>query len=87
MTVIADVTGSLLGPSVFGQLREASSVSYDLVDGAAVKSPSHQSVPSGGFNGEGAPIAVGALLVGAVNLQSKKAASITHPEAAWGKAH
>ncbi|MBR1237873.1 phage major capsid protein [Bradyrhizobium sp. AUGA SZCCT0182] len=76
-TVVEDVSGTLLGPSVFGQLRELSAVSYDLVDGAAVKSPSHSSVPSGGFFGEGAPITVGALLIGAVNLQTKKAASIT----------
>ncbi|MBR1296649.1 phage major capsid protein [Bradyrhizobium sp. AUGA SZCCT0042] len=76
-TAVEDVSSTLLGPSVFGQLRELSAVSYDLVDGAAVKSPSHSSVPSGGFFGEGAPITVGALLIGAVNLQTKKAASIT----------
>ena len=32
---IAEITSTLLGPSVFGQLRELSAVSYDLVDGAA----------------------------------------------------
>jgi hypothetical protein len=74
---IQDVTSTLLGPSVFSQLRELSAVSYDPVDGAAVKAPSHQSVPSGGFFGEGQQITVGALLIGAVNLQTKKAASIT----------
>jgi len=58
-------------------LREASAVSYDLVDGKAVKVPSHVSVASGGFFGEGAPINVGSLLISAVNLQTKKAASIT----------
>jgi hypothetical protein len=34
---------------------ERSAVSYDLVGGSAVKVPSHSSVPSGGFVGEGAP--------------------------------
>ena len=76
-TVIADITGSLLGPSVFSQLRALSAASYDMIDGAAVKAPSHQSVPSGGFVGEGQAIKVGSLLIGAVNLQTKKAASIT----------
>ncbi len=74
---IADVTGSLLGPSVFARLRALSAVSYDMVDGHAIKAPSHVSVASGGFFGEGAPINVGSLLIGAVNLQTKKAASIT----------
>ena len=74
---IADVTGSLLGPSVFARLRALSAVSYDMVDGHAVKAPSHVSVASGGFFGEGAPINVGSLLISAVNLQTKKAASIT----------
>jgi hypothetical protein len=46
-------------------LREASAVSYDLVDGKAVKVPSHVSVASGGFFGEGAPINVGSLLISA----------------------
>ena len=76
-TVIEDITGSLLGASAFAQLRALSGASYDLVDGAAVRAPMHQSVASGGFVGEGAPISVGALLIGAVNLQAKKAASIT----------
>jgi hypothetical protein len=69
-TVIADVSSTLLGPSVFG--RELNAASYDLIDGAAVKAPSHQSVASGGFFGEDQPITVGALLIGAVNLQAKK---------------
>ncbi len=73
---IADVTGSLLGPSVFARLRALSAVSYDMVDGATVRTPTHVSVASGGFFGEGAPINVGSLLIGAVNLQTKKAASI-----------
>jgi hypothetical protein len=40
---IADVTSSLLGPSVFGQLRALSAVSYDPFAGAAIKVPTHQS--------------------------------------------
>ena len=76
-TVIEDVSSTLLGASAFAQLRALSGASYDLVDGAAVRAPMHQSVASGGFVGEGAPIGVGALLIGAVNLQTKKAASIT----------
>jgi len=53
--VIADVTTSLLGPSVFGQLR-ALGVSYIFVEGSTLKIVSHQSVASGGFIGEAAPI-------------------------------
>ena len=58
-SVIADVAGTLLGPSVFGQLREMSAASYSLVDGAAVKTIAHSSVASGGFVSEGEPIQVG----------------------------
>ena len=75
-SVIADVAGTLLGPSVFGQLREMSAASYSLVDGAAVKTIAHSSVASGGFVSEGEPIQVGALLIGPVNLPAKKAALI-----------
>lgn len=76
-TVIADINSSLLGPSVFSQLRELSGVSYDMVDGHMVKAPSHLSVASGGFFGEGQPITVGSLLISAISLPTKKAASIT----------
>jgi hypothetical protein len=76
-TAIMDISTTLLGQSVFGQLRALSPVSYDLVDGAAIKALSHSSVPSGGFFGEGQPISVGALLISAINLQAKKCASLT----------
>ena len=36
---IADITSTLLGPSVFGQLRALSAASYDMVDGMAVRAP------------------------------------------------
>ena len=74
---VADIATNLLPASVLSQLRAASGQPYAFVAGSTVKVPIHSPIASGGFVAEGDPIKVGALILTALGLKPKKAASIT----------
>ena len=63
--------------SALAQLRAASGQDYAFIDGAVARVPVHTPTPSGGFVAEGGAIPVGALIIAALGLKPKKAASIT----------
>jgi hypothetical protein len=75
-TVVQDVADNLLPASVLAQLRSYG-LAYAFIDGAVARVPVHTPTPSGGFVAEGGAIPVGALIIAALGLKPKKAASIT----------
>jgi hypothetical protein len=75
--VVQDIADSLLPASALAQLRAASGQPYAFIDGAVAKVPVHAPTPSGGFVLEAGAIPVGALILTALTLKPKKAASIT----------
>jgi Phage capsid family len=74
--VVQDIADNLLPASVLTQLR-AQGLAYGFIDGAVARVPVHTPTPSGGFVLEAGAIPVGALILTALNLKPKKAASIT----------
>jgi hypothetical protein len=66
-----------LPASALAQLRAASGQDYAFIDGAVARVPVHTPTPSRGFVAEGGAIPVGALIIAALGLKPKKAASIT----------
>ena len=75
--VVVDIATNLLPASTLAQLRAASGQDYAFIDGAVARVPVHTPTPSGGFVAEGGVIPVGALIIVALVLKPKKAASIT----------
>jgi len=61
---------------VLAQLRSYG-LANGFIDGAVALMPVHTPTPSGGFVAEGGAIPVGALIIAALGLKPKKAASIT----------
>src|SRR4029450_2243398 len=74
--VVQDVADNLLPASALAQLRSMG-LAYSFIDGAVARVPVHAPTPSGGFVLEAGAIPVGALILTALNLKPKKAASIT----------
>jgi hypothetical protein len=75
--VVVDIATNLLPASALAQLRAASGQDYAFIDGAVARVPVHTPTPSGGFVAESGVIPVGALIIAALGLKPKKAASIT----------
>ncbi len=76
-TAVEDLATNLLPQSALVQLRALSGQPYAFIDGAAnIRIPVHAPAPSGGFIPEGGAIPVGALILTAMNLKPRKAASL-----------